>query len=606
MKTIISIFRRIILFIILLIPFTFSNSQPSSFTWQYRHSEWKNPISPAKNQGENGPCSIFAAVAGVEAMTSLYYVLNGTQIILSESSIYNVGPEGGCTAITCGTGSVQAALDIMKSIGIVDNQYYSYSSTCRTDCQQVFSSQNYNYKINIPKSLGSQITAISDTTDLKKAIMDYGPIIVTMGGAYSNKYVTFYLYPGTSYNVDHSVLIIGWRHNPELEWHIKDSWHEKHSIYYRSTDSIDIFDFGPSFYRVHPLDNSNNPISCAGDGCPSAFSNRVPEDHDKDGFYNWGIGLKPPNFPGIVSNMDVDDGDKKVIFRDGYNILSGPYISDTNHSKYICSGGKTFTLENFDALSQRGFTVNWNLSPSNYFSSSSGSSNTANVIPYSSYYGKKCSLEYHFYKGDTLVTTHKYEFYINGPREDHVSISVLDSYGGSPTKYGDTYYLCPNTNYTISYNNYDDSCTTSNFSWGLTYGWSKNWEYNNQVSINTNNNPDGFLSISALTSYCNENIQVLNPYFGASACGEYFFLYPNPAESFVVVDIMKDKFSSKKISYAEDCTLTIMDKVGISKGIVKFKGFPYTLDTSKLKEGFYFVIIQLNDIRATLQLVINP
>ena len=102
MKTIISIFRRIILFIILLIPFTFSNSQPSSFTWQYRHSEWKNPISPAKNQGENGPCSIFAAVAGVEAMTSLYYVLNGTQIILSESSIYNVGPEGGCTAITCG------------------------------------------------------------------------------------------------------------------------------------------------------------------------------------------------------------------------------------------------------------------------------------------------------------------------------------------------------------------------------------------------------------------------------------------------------------------------------------------------------------------------
>jgi len=605
MKKPIPFFRRIIMFIILVLLFTHTYSQPSSFTWQNRHKEWKNPVSPAKNQGLNGPCSIFAAVAGVEAMTSIYYLLNDTQIILSESSIYNAGSNEGCVGITCGTGDVQSALNIMNSIGIVDNVNYPYQSNCRDDCQTVFSSQNYNYKIKIPKATGSQIT-IDSAVALQQAIMDYGPIIATLGGNYGGYYVTHYLYPESGINTDHSVLIIGWRHNPELEWHIKDSWHEKHSIYYRSTDSIDIFDFGPSFYRVHPLDNSNNPISCAGDGCPGAISNRIPEDHDGDGFYNWGIGLKPPNFPGIVSNMDVDDGDKKVIFRDGYNILAGPYISDTIHSKYICSGGKTFTLENFDALSQRGFTVNWNLSPSNYFSSSSGSSKTANVIPYSSYYGKKCSLEYHLYKGDTLVTTHKYEFYINGPREDHVSISVLDSHGGSPTKYGDTYYLCPNTNYTISYNNYDDSCTTSNFSWGLPYGWSKNWEYNNQVSINTNNNPDGFLSISALTSYCNENIQVLNPYFGASECGEYFVLYPNPAESFVVVDIMKDKFSSEKISYEEDCTLTIMDKVGISKDIVKFKGFPYTLDTSKLKEGLYFVIIQLNDIRATLQLVINP
>jgi len=604
MKTIISFFKRTILYTILLISFTFSYSQPSSFTWQYRHTGWKNPISPAKNQGENGPCSIFAAVAGVEAMASLYYMLGGTQLILSESSIYNVGPEGGCTAITCGTGSIQVALDTIRSVGIVDNVYYPYSSTCRTDCQQVFSSQNYNYKINIPKSSGSQLT-IDSALVLQQSIMDYGPIMVTLGGNYGGYYATHYLYPGTSHNFDHSVLIIGWRQNPELEWHIKDSWFEKPTIYYLSS-SIDIFNFQPTFYRVHPLDEFNNPISCVGDGCPTAFSNRVPEDHDNDGFYNWGFEPFPPDDWTGIGFMDFDDGDPNTIFRNGYNILKGPYISDTI-SKYVCPGGRIFTLNNFDNLSNLGFSVNWTVSPSGYFSSSpSGNNDTATVTPIASYVGKQCRIEFNLSYNSILVKTYKFEFIINGPREDLVSMSVLDSYGGSPPNSGDMYYLCPNTTYNIYYNNYDNNCQTSNFVWDLPYGWTKHWDYGHILSINTNDYPYGLLDVKA-NHCCADSIpvKVYSLYFAEADCGEYFMAYPNPSSEFVDIDVVKDKISSEDLVSDIKTYLSIVDKSGTVRFSTTFKGFPYRVNTSDLPDGIYFLNIQFKDKRSSIRLVIK-
>ena len=591
----------------------FANSQPTTFTWYNKHFGKINPISPEKNQRAPGPCTIFASVAAVEAMSSIYYNKDGSLLTLSESSVYNAGILYDCLGLACESGpGVGSALDFMKNTGVIDNQSYAFPDTgsiCRTDCQDIFDFENYQYKVKIPG--WEQLTSITGTleqkeTKLKKAIMDYGPIIVTLGGTLGNYYVSHYLYPGTSENRSHTVLILGWDDSDELNWHIKDSWYEYPypDIWYVSTNLINVFGFSPEFYRIIPKISSDS-ISCVGTGCSTVFSSRPCVDQDRDGFYNWGMNPKPEFSLGIF-NMDIDDGNPNIICRDGYNILAGPYISDTINSKYICSNGKTFTLQNFDPLAQKGFSVSWDLTPAYYFSSYHGNTKTAVVTPYSSYYGKKCKLEYSLYKGDTLVNKYKFDFYINGPREDLVSISTLDSYGGSPTIYGDTYYLCPNTNYTITYNNYDDSCSTSNFTWGLPYGWSKNWDYNHQVSINTNDNPDGFLSISALASYCNQNIQILEPYFGAADCGDYFILYPNPAESSVVIDVIKNKFLSEKISYDKECTLIVLDKAGISKNIVKFKGFPYTLDTSNLTEGLYFINLQLNGKRSTIQLAIKP
>jgi len=63
----------------LIIPFflfsiLYSNSQPQSFSWYSEEDSLRyNYISPAKDQGEQSPCHIFAAVAAVEAMCHIYY-----------------------------------------------------------------------------------------------------------------------------------------------------------------------------------------------------------------------------------------------------------------------------------------------------------------------------------------------------------------------------------------------------------------------------------------------------------------------------------------------------------------------------------------------------
>ncbi|MDP3432112.1 MAG: hypothetical protein Q8T04_03970 [Bacteroidota bacterium] len=50
--------------------------QPSYFSWQKPSAGTNmgfNYISSAKNQGEQGPCEIFAAIGGIEAMSQIYY-----------------------------------------------------------------------------------------------------------------------------------------------------------------------------------------------------------------------------------------------------------------------------------------------------------------------------------------------------------------------------------------------------------------------------------------------------------------------------------------------------------------------------------------------------
>jgi len=185
-----------------------------------------------------------------------------------------------------------------------------------------------------------------------------------------------------------------------------------------------------------------------------------------------------------------------------------------------------------------------------------------------------------------------------------VSISVLDSYGGSAQGSGDYFYLCPNTNYTIYYNNYDDNCTTSDFSWTLPYGWTENYRYSNYISINTNDYPNGYLQIFA-TTCCGSNINVKNVYFGEAYCGEFFMAYPNPSNNFVDIDIIKEKLSSVGYSSDEKCTLTIIDKSGIIKSKFNFIGFPYRLNTNNLSDGLYFINIQIKNIRSTIRLTIK-
>ena len=80
--------------LVLLIFVLNSFSQPTSFSWYSDdEDERNNYISSAKDQGEQGPCGIFAAVGAVEAMSHIFYnkpfnsANNGVN--LSEAEIYS-------------------------------------------------------------------------------------------------------------------------------------------------------------------------------------------------------------------------------------------------------------------------------------------------------------------------------------------------------------------------------------------------------------------------------------------------------------------------------------------------------------------------------------
>jgi len=302
--------------------------------------------------------------------------------------------------------------------------------------------------------------------------------------------------------------------------------------------------------------------------------------------------------------MDFNDGDSSVIFRTGYNTgLPAPTITRNPDSDYICASGATYTLNNLPP----DFTVEWEVTPANYFNSPSGEDISAEISPVAGYIGKKCELTFTISHNGSVE--YKEEFIINGPLESQVSVSVQDTYGGSPPKYGSIYYLCPNTTYYIYYNNSDGNCTTSNFDWDLPShdGWT---EYtscsNNCVAFNTNNYPYGRVDIKAETCCSGSQVIVYTLYFDEDEeCGEYFRAFPNPTDNYVDIDVIKEKFAAENISLDAECILTMFDKTGLVKYKNEFKGFPYRIDTSNLPKGLYFINLLYNGKMSSIRLVVD-
>ncbi|HCI54983.1 MAG TPA: hypothetical protein DFI01_03545, partial [Bacteroidales bacterium] len=541
-------------------------AQPSEFTWSYRH-KIQNYISPAKNQREQGPCGAFAVVGAVEAIAQIYFNKTWPMLDLSESNIYsNNDTSCHCPGVGCGSIGVVAPLNLIKSTGIVDEDCLKYPDEplkpeeepnryCYEYCQGIIC-DNPAYRVFIPYWEKIYIT---NNTLLKQAIMDYGPIIVTLQGTG----IGCRLHPDDpdcEITNDHTVLFIGWEtENNIFKWRFKDCWPSKpgdtprHDIF---SDSINIFCWKPDFYRVYPV-YSDSTIHCTGSDC-SLFNSRSYVDNDKDGFYNWGFDTqpKPSGCPG-PDKMDFDDGEPLIIFRSGYTPLRTPFI--TGPSGIICTSGATFTLDSVPP----GFSVSWSVYPMSYFNPPySGSGNSATVYPNLERPGYKCTITFTINHNGTA--SYSKDFIIVGPREDLVSMSVLDSDGGSVPYDGYVYYLCPNTNYHIYYNNSDYGCSTWDYDWVLPYGWTENWRYNDMISINTNDYPYGQLEVWAKTCCENQSrIKVKSQWFFGGECEGYFMAYPNPAANYVDIDINRTKMTAANLSTDVGGTLTIYDKTGV-------------------------------------------
>lgn len=558
-------------------------AQPDDFSWFSRHGRTDlTYISNAQDQKIQGSCMIFASVAAVEAMSQIYYNEYSPTLHLSESNLYNDDCGIGCND---GEGlSVQASLNFIEYYGIVDESTFPFPTStpyCVSNCGNIYT--NNSYLVSIPH--WSELVDIDDNAELQKAIMDYGPIIMLS----ADSEIGTVLHAGDN-EYNHTVLVIGWETNSGLKWHIKDSWPGDPSIAYKS---VDFFDFDPIFYRVWPKYGASE-IDC------DIFI-RGSVDEDGDGFYNWGLDTepKPDNCTG-PDLMDFNDRDSTTICREGYNDgIVAPTL--TGGSTYLCVSGDDFILNDVPAIFSD--SVTWAVTPGNCVSPSSGSGNTATITP-TSFMGKRGTITFTMrYKG---AVTYTEQFITNGPLESQISVTVQSSYGGSPSKYGDMYYLCPNTIYYVYCNNSDYNCITSDFNWDLPYGWTEYWRTSNFISINTNNYPTGQLDIYAKTSCCSPQtrVKVFTQYFDRAGCGDFFMAFPNPSKQYVDIDIIDEKVTAEEINANAECTLTLFDKSGIVKYNTKFKGFPHRMNTSNLTEGIYFINLNYMEKSSALRIVI--
>ena len=136
------------------------------------------------------------------------------------------------------------------------------------------------------------------------------------------------------------------------------------------------------------------------------------------------------------------------------------------------------------------------------------------------------------------------------------------------------------------------SCTASNYIWTIPSAWTKWYQYNNMISINTNSQPGGQIMVDATTccTGCGSK-RILIDYVGQywDCGGGYFMAFPNPADDYLDIDINKEKMTADGISIGNEYAITIVDKMGMVKCTDEFKDFPYRINTRNLPEGLYII-----------------
>ena len=161
-----------------------------------------------------------------------------------------------------------------------------------------------------------------------------------------------------------------------------------------------------------------------------------------------------------------------------------------------------------------------------------------------------------------------------------------------------------------SFNNNDNSCSTFDFDWVVSSGWSINYSYNNYMSFNTNDITYGYVEIWAKTCCNSTRVKLYTVYFGSGDCGQYFMVSQNPSNNSMVINTLHTNLNEKVANSAtlgtqDKCLLTVVDKSGFIRYKTEFKGFPYTLVTSNLSEGLYFINLQYLGNKSTIRLVVK-
>jgi parallel beta-helix repeat protein len=188
-----------------------SRRLPEWFDWRQ-----VDGCTPVKNQGGCGSCWAFAAVGAVE---SAYLIRTGRVFDFSEQWLVSCTNAGSCNG-----GWYETAFDYMLSLedachalGTPTEDAYPYEER-DADCA---CPEGERYVVSDWSSVDSNIDA------MKQAIMDYGPIAVSVCSD-----DLFQCYTGGIFNADtndpinHAVVLVGWDDTQGAAgvWFLKNSW----------------------------------------------------------------------------------------------------------------------------------------------------------------------------------------------------------------------------------------------------------------------------------------------------------------------------------------------------------------------------------------------
>jgi len=103
------------------------------------------------------------------------------------------------------------------------------------------------------------------------------------------------------------------------------------------------------------------------------------------------------------------------------------------------------------------------------------------------------------------------------------------------------------------------------------------------------------------------SVRILIDYVGQywDCGGGYFMAFPNPADSYVDIDIDEEKMAADGISIVNEYVLTMVDKMGTVKYTDEFKEFPYKIDTKDMPEGIYIITLTYDKKISTIKVVIE-
>jgi beta-glucanase (GH16 family) len=251
--------------------------------------------------------------------------------------------------------------------------------------------------------------------------------------------------------------------------------------------------------------------------------------------------------------------------------------------------------------------ISWALTPSNLFSgATTGSGTTANITASSCCQGKgKITYTFSMPSGETY--TSEKDIWIKGPDVTELSFDVFRSDGIRATKVGSTFLMCPNTNYQIYLMN-RGPVPLSNYTWTVPSAWTRNYTYQNIISVNTNSSPGGQVIVTATntTSGCSNTILPITGYMGSNySCGSYYMSFtPNPATSETTLELSAD--GEKVVNDKTIWELEVIDQMqSLKEKKTKLKGNQTKINTSSWKDGVYIVRAKIGEKLLSEKLVVK-